>query len=109
MALHFSLTNILLLLIALTLAFQTLLFKMDIIYLLQVFVTTGLLCEVFSFSGCHHPQLGQHCILLHITRVRQFNQIGLNLILDEGYSTKVWWLQEAVENPAPFYFLLCQP
>ena len=50
---------------------------MDIIYLLQPFDTVDLLCEIFSFPEFHGTQLDQDCILLHVTEIRQFSQIGL--------------------------------
>lgn len=83
---------------------------MDVIYLLQPFDTVDLICEIFPFPEFHGTQLDQDCILLHVTTVRQFSQIGLNLILEQGCREKVYRLQEAIKNPAPFdFFLLYQP
>lgn len=82
---------------------------MDIIYLLQTFDTVDLLGKIFSFLLFHGTQLNQDCIVLHKTKIRHFNQIGLNLILDEGFTTNIWWLKKPFKNPALFYFLLCQP
>lgn len=62
---------------------------MDIIYLLQTFDIVDLLCEMFSFPESYGTQLDQHCILPHVTKVRQFNQIGLNSILAEGCREKM--------------------
>ena len=50
---------------------------MYIIYLLQPFDTVDLLCEIFSFPEFHGTQLDQGCILLYVTKISQFSQIGL--------------------------------
>lgn len=63
-----------------------------------------LLFEIFSFQEFHGTQLDQDCILLHVTKLRQFNQISLNLILNKGCMEKVWQLQEAIKNPTSFCF-----
>lgn len=47
---------------------------MDTIYLLWAFDTTDLLWEMFTFPEFHGTQLDPDYILLHVTKVKQFNR-----------------------------------
>lgn len=74
-AVLFSLTYILLLLITLTSAFA--LYNRYNLPLASIWHSWPSLGQRFSFPEFHGPQLDQDSILLHVTKVRQFNQIGL--------------------------------